>query len=360
MARLTRREFLVSSLVASSAVATACSASPPTGSGAAFPATAAPTPAAPAQQPTVVGQTPETLKVAFAADAAIYAPHFIAITKGYYDEENIRIEIVDATGGVSTPALISGDLESSTSAASAISAIIKGAPLRVVYTNTDYAGYELWTNAPDIQSVADLPGKTIGIGSRGDSNEVSLRIFLPQQNVDPNTVSFTPLGPESTKLAALQSGAVQAALLATASGVQLSQQHIGRKLADIKDNVKLLYTGLVVRNDEIQSHADRLTRLLRGTIKGREYYKAFRDETLQILGQYNHAPGDENATDYDDVLTAMTPDGSMPADVQESDAAAHAAILGLSSYPPVGNMYDYSLVKQIYQELQTSGWQPAA
>ena len=44
-------------------------------------------PAAPVRTP-----QPETIKVAFAADAAIYGPYFAAMDKGYFPEEGLEID----------------------------------------------------------------------------------------------------------------------------------------------------------------------------------------------------------------------------------------------------------------------------
>ena len=61
--------------------------------------------AAPAGATTAAAPPPiEHIKVSFAADSAIYMPHFIAMDKGYYQEEGIDMEIVRAGGGAATPA----------------------------------------------------------------------------------------------------------------------------------------------------------------------------------------------------------------------------------------------------------------
>jgi len=58
--------------------------------------------------------------------------YFVAAQKGYFTEEGLDVEFVFSGGGTSTPALISGSIQGSASGSSAISAIMKGAPLRVV------------------------------------------------------------------------------------------------------------------------------------------------------------------------------------------------------------------------------------
>jgi NitT/TauT family transport system substrate-binding protein len=256
--------------------------------------------------------------------------------------------------------LISGDIQYSTSAASSVSAILKGAPLKVIYTNSDHPGYELWSSSPDVKTLADLAGKTIAVQSRGDTMEIAARLALEQHGVDPDSVSYIAVGYGSAqRLAALQTGSTAAAILGIADVVQLKNAGpTGHLLANIRDDVEMLYTGLATSDQELQQHRDRVKRLLQATLKGREYYKAFKDETLAILGKYNDRPRDANEADYEDVMAAMTPDGAMPVEVQQRDTAMRAAVNGVDQVPPVDQIYDYSVVKEVAQALTASGWKP--
>jgi NitT/TauT family transport system substrate-binding protein len=303
----------------------------------------------------------EQIKVSFAADTAIYAPHFIAIEKGYYQEEGIEMEMIRAGGGAATPALISGELQYSTSAATALSAMLKGAPMKVIYTNSDRSLDELWSSTPDVRTLQDLVGKAVGVQTRGDTMEIQTRLILMKHGIDPNTVSIQAMGVGPQRLAALQSGAIPAAIISVADVVQLQAMGTrGQRLADIRNEIRMLYTGLASHERELTEHRDRARRFLRGTIKGREYFKAHREDTLQILEKYNSNGRSANEADYEVTRQVLTEDGSIPADVQRADALARAEVneVDPSQLPPVEQMYDYSLVKEIYQELQARGWKP--
>jgi NitT/TauT family transport system substrate-binding protein len=319
------------------------------------PAAAKPAASAPAAPPPV-----EQIKVSFAADSAIYAPHFIALEKGYYREEGIEMEMVRAGGGVATPALISGEFQYSTSAATALSAAIKGAPLKIVYTNADRPNYDLWSTNPDIKSLNDIVGKSVGVQSRGDTSEIVARIILQQRGIDPNSVSYAILGNGPQLMGAVQAGSVDTVVLPYNFAVELQQfAPRGTRLVDIRSEVRMLYTGVATNDSELSQHRERARRFLRGTIRGREYYKAFKDETVEILGKYNGLSHAANEADYDDTLSTMTDDGTMPAEVQQRDAVVRAALNEVEQFPPVEQMYDYSLSREIYQALRASGLQPA-
>ena len=74
--------------------------------------------------PTDPAQAIEKIKVSMAARASSYLPYFTAQDKGYFKEEGLVLDILKAGGGTATPALLSGDIQFSTSAASALSGIL--------------------------------------------------------------------------------------------------------------------------------------------------------------------------------------------------------------------------------------------
>ncbi len=315
---------------------------------------------APADLPAPSAPPPlERLRVPFASYSAVYTPFFIAIEKGYLAEEGLEMEIFSAGGGVATPALIAGEIAYSTSAASAVSAILKGAPAKVIYTNADRPGYELWSSTPEVRSLADLVGKGIGIQSRGDTMEIAVRMLLQQHGIDPNAVVYTVMGVGPARLASIASGTVPAAVLGIGDVAQLqAMAYRGLRLADLRKEVQMLYTGLAASDRELQEHRDRARRLLRAVARGREYYRAYREESIDILSKYNDRSREANATDYDDVLEAMTEDGTMPPAAQQRDTAFRAEVNGVEQVPPIEQIYDYSVMRDAYADLRASGWRP--
>jgi ABC-type nitrate/sulfonate/bicarbonate transport system substrate-binding protein len=296
--------------------------------------------------------------VSFASVSAVYTPFLIAMDKGYFAEQGLEIEMVHVGGGVATPALISGELPYSTSAATSVSAILKGAPLKVVYTNADRAGYDLWTSSPDVHTLRDLVGKAIGIQTRGDTMEIAARMVLQLNGIDHNAVNYIAMGVGNQRLVSVQQGTVPAAILGTSDTAELRALGVsGRILADLRKDVQMLYTGLATSDKELREQPERVKRFLRATAKGREYYKAFREESIDILTKFNDRPREANVVDYDDVLPAMPADASMPVDVQQKDTQFRAEVNGVEPVP-VEQIYEYGPIREVYRELNASGWKP--
>ncbi len=302
--------------------------------------------------------TMEKIKISYPTFSASVAPLLIAVDKGYFAEQRLDPEWVKAGGGAATPMLIAGEVPYTTSSGSAISAIISGAPLKVVYTIEDRPGYELWSVSPDMKSVEDIKGKTIGIQTRGDTNEIAMSILLKNHKLPLNAVSYAAVGSEQNKLAAMQNGSVPLAVIGASTALQYkSAGGKGKMLADLKEEVQMVYTGLATTDKELRENRERTKRFLRATLKGREYFKTFKDETLDILGKYNQLPRPANEVDYDDDIPALTPDGSVPLEVQQADTVVRAQLIGVEP-PPVSRIYDYSILAEVNQELKASGWKP--
>src|SRR5262245_49786364 len=68
----------------------------------------------------------EEITVSYAALTAAYMDHIVAIEKGYILEEGLNVKIMRAGGGTATQTLLSGQLDFSSSAGTALGAGLRG------------------------------------------------------------------------------------------------------------------------------------------------------------------------------------------------------------------------------------------
>jgi ABC-type nitrate/sulfonate/bicarbonate transport system substrate-binding protein len=83
----------------------------------------------------------ESIRVSYATLSAAYMDHICAMDRGYFRDEGLNIEVIRAPGGVATPGLLSGQFHFSSSASSAVSAAVRGGPVKIVYTNLSRPSY---------------------------------------------------------------------------------------------------------------------------------------------------------------------------------------------------------------------------
>jgi ABC-type nitrate/sulfonate/bicarbonate transport system substrate-binding protein len=305
----------------------------------------------------VAAAAEEKVRFSVAAVTGSYMDEFVAIEKGYHREEGLAVEMIRAGGGIATQALIAGDLHFSTSAGSALGAMLRGAEIKVVYTNIDRPGYQLWSGHPEIKSLKALVGKKVGVTSRGDTQELSVRLLLRKHGINANAVAYVPVGFGATRLAALQAGTVEAVPLGAGDFAQLKQPK-GHMLGDTEKEIRFAYVGLAVSSRLLARQPSLVERFLRAVIKGREYARHYREQTIPILGKYTHRKREFNEIDYDSTLPVLTPEGWVSDEILAEDVAMRAELVGAPALSDYAKFFDYSIVKKIYRELKSSGWKP--
>jgi ABC-type nitrate/sulfonate/bicarbonate transport system substrate-binding protein len=309
------------------------------------------------REPAIAATAEEKVRFSVAAVTGSYMDEFVAIEKGYHHEEGLTVEMIRAGGGIATQALMAGDLHFSTSAGSALSAMLRGAEIKVVYTNIDRPGYQLWSGQPDIKSLKNLVGKKIGVTSRGDTQELSVRLLLRKHGIDANSVVYVAVGFGGTRLAALQAGTVDAVPLGAGDFAQLKQPK-GHMLGDTEKEIRFAYVGLAVSSRLLTRQPHLVERFLRSVIKGREYARRYRDQTVSILGKYTQRKREFNEIDYDSTLPVLTAEGWASDDILKEDVATRAELVGAPVPGDYAKFFDYSIAKKIYRELKTTGWKP--
>src|SRR5215813_15366100 len=116
----------------------------------------------------------EDITVSYAALTAAYMDHIAAIEKGYSLEEGLNVKIMRAGGGTATQTLLSGQLDFSSSAGTALSAALRGGLVKIVYTNMSRPTYRLVSNKPEIRTLQDLWGR------RSPSIRSVIRVISPR------------------------------------------------------------------------------------------------------------------------------------------------------------------------------------
>ena len=307
--------------------------------------------------PQLVRAAEDKTRFSVAAVTGSYMDEFVAIEKGYHRDEGLTVEMIRAGGGIATQALMAGDLHFSTSAGSALSAMLRGAEIKVIYTNIDRPGYQLWSGHGDIKQLKDLIGKRVGVTSRGDTQELSVRLLLRKYGIDANRIAYVPVGFGAQRLAALQAGSVDAVPLGAGDFAQLKQPK-GHMLGDTEKEIRFAYVGLAVSSRLLARQPNLVEKFLRSVIKGREYAKRYREQTIPIIGKYTQRKREFNEVDYDSTLPVLTPEGWVGDEILKEDVAMRAELVGVPAPSDYNKFFDYSIVKKIYRELKTAGWKP--
>ena len=306
-------------------------------------------------------QAADKIRFSYVVPTIDYTPLLVAIDKGYFGEEGIAVELVQAQGGIATPALIAGDLDFSGSSSAAISAVLKGAHLKVLTTGEDRSAYQLWVR-PDITALEQLKGQQVGVISRGDTTEISLRYVLAQRHLPDDFVSFTPLGATAARIAALTSGTFAAAVIDGGESSDIDAlQKSGklRMLIDMHQSVKMVLSGFATSDALIAKNPELVRRTMRAIYKGLATVKAHPQAAVDSMTKHGL---DKGAAEFSakEFVPGMLASGSVPRDLQAAELRLRADMLGLApdKVPPPEQVFDYSFILKAAEELQTEGWKP--
>ncbi len=308
----------------------------------------------------------DRVKMSLAADNdVVYLPFFVAIDKGYYQQLGLDVEIVHLGGGIATPALLSGRLDFSTSTASATSAILSGAALKIAMTLSESVPWKLWSARPEIKTLQDLKGKAVGVQTRGDLFELSMRAVLMKAGLPEDFVAYVPLGFGNTqRLGVIRSGSLPAVLL-TNFEEKIAQERglLGRArmLVDISREIPIPNNGLATSDKLLQAQPSLAERVARGTLMGMRYIKAHREGAVQIFSK--RVPDvslNVLRASVDEIATVMLDDGAASPSTQKAEIALRSSIIGksLPHVPPPSKVFDYRLVREAAEHLRTTKWMP--
>jgi NitT/TauT family transport system substrate-binding protein len=154
-------------------------------------------------------------KVRFSVSAASIAevPFRIAHVKGFYREAGLDVEMILIRGAVGMQALLGGSVDYTSASGSTIAAAVRGIPVKLVFIASAKPQFDLIAQ-PQIHSVAELKGKSVGISSRGGAVDLLTQLIVQKNGLQPNkdVISLVVGGQEDTVLA-LRTGRIAAALL---------------------------------------------------------------------------------------------------------------------------------------------------
>ena len=274
----------------------------------------------------------------------------MAHIKGFFQEEGLQAELIRIRSAVALPALTSGEIDYHTVVAPAVTAALRGIPVRVVACFTPGLTTTIIAR-PEIKTIQELKGKTIGLNSIGGGLESTVRIMLKHYGLDPDKdVKFLATGGIETRFAALKQG------LTMATAGSSPADYLGKKfgyvvLARAYDLFSYPNTGLVAGVKSIKDNPDRLKRVIRAGIKANRYILQNRDGTIQVMMQWMKVDRDTATATYDGSVKSFNDDGSV------SDTGLRIAIdearkaTNITREVAFSEVADFSVLREAQREM---------
>ena len=272
-------------------------------------------------------------------------PIHLTREKGFYRDAGLDVDYVIMKPQVAMQALIAGDVGYTTALGSTIRAAFRGVPLRVVMTIADKPLFAL-IGRPGITSVDDLKNKMLGISSFGASTDTYARALLRRFKLTPNQdVKIIALGGGMNRIAAMEAGAVDAALIEAPYNVMLERKGF-RKILFVGDLIPSPLAGFGTRVEKIQKQSDEVQRLVRATLRGIQYAKSNKPDTVRSIMKWTDLDQPLAEGSYDMAVSSWSSSGAASAQGLQIAMEEIRAELKLDTAPEAAKAFDWSFVQK--------------
>jgi len=243
-------------------------------------------------------------------------PNLTAATaerNGFFKEENLEAEIIRMNPNVAVTALATGDVDYCQLFGAVVGGAIAGLPVRVV------AGYlDNWPMTliaqPELKSLKDLKGKTLGISSFGATPDVGARMMIRQAGIDPDKeIKILALGSDAARLTALKQRVVDVVVISPPADTQMEKQGY-RILARAYELFSFPYLGLGTHTRKIKERPDEIRRVIKATLRANRFIREQRDEAVKTLIAWGKVEREFAYASYDALRNLFNADGAIPED----------------------------------------------
>jgi ABC-type nitrate/sulfonate/bicarbonate transport system substrate-binding protein len=272
-------------------------------------------------------------------------PAFLARKQGFYRAEGLDVDFVVMKPQVALQAVVTGDVGYTTTLGSTIRAAIRGLPMRVVMTICEKPLFALIASKK-IKSVEELKGKILGISSFGASTDTMARAVLRRYKLAPEQdVKILAVGGGTNRVAALQAGAIDAALMEAPYNVMLERGGYN-KLLFVGDVLPSPIAGFGTTLEKIRRQPQEIQRLIRATLRGVQYAKTHKDENVRLIMKWVNMDHVLAEGSYDMAVGSWSDSGESNATSVRIVMNEIKTELKLDSAPEPSRAFDWSFVKK--------------
>ncbi len=229
----------------------------------------------------------EKMNVGYSAQAGAFAPIWITKEAGLFRKHGLDVNLVFIPGGpTAAAAMLAGEVQAVAMAGPAIvSSNLAGSDLVMIAGIVNTFAFQVVT-VKEITSPAQLKGKRVGVNRFGAAPDIAARFALKHMEIDPGEVTILQLGEQSTRLAAMKAGQLEAAILLPPV-TTMAQKDGMNVLLDMSDlGAEYQITGLASSQSFITQKRPSALRLVRAFVEGIHFYKTHKKESMNIIARY--------------------------------------------------------------------------
>ncbi|MBI4526513.1 MAG: ABC transporter substrate-binding protein [Deltaproteobacteria bacterium] len=293
----------------------------------------------------------EKALITHSSESISIAPLLYGIEKEYYRREGVDLQFRILRGDLAMSAMLGGkEVDYIYGVGTAFMAALRGAPVKIL--SHDFKSVLFYLMAqPDVQSPKDLKGKKIAVSSLGGTGAASARASLRALGLDPDKdMTFIVIGAASIRMAAMETGSVQAAIMPVPWNSRMRQKGF-KELIFAGKVISQPLTGIATTKEKIERNPDQIRKVLRGFLRALNAVKREKKEVTDFIGRrFNLEPQVANET-YGVVLQTLSDDGTVSQPILQELLEQSKKETGIKREIAVGDIVDYRWLREVAREI---------
>jgi len=299
------------------------------------------------------GQTAlEKIVITYPSRSIASVDLYIAQERGFFHQEGLSADIVQARGNIGVTALLSGDAHAVNNVGTVIRAMEHSdLPVKVVSQSLKKNLFWIVTK-PEIKSVTELKGKVFGTTTMGGSQHTAAIRFLQRAGLDPDKDITVLIGGDvPAQLQSLVSGVIQLAALSPPTVILARDKFRLRIHGSTLDDLPSLQNGLAFSEKLLRERRDFAKRIVRARTRAHRYLWENERGTAEVLAKYLNVDLSVALESYKLARPAFTTNSVATDKEVEDFLRADAEVLKLREPIAAAKIFDFSLQREVNQEL---------
>jgi NitT/TauT family transport system substrate-binding protein len=295
--------------------------------------------------------SPQRIRIAYSSTGVNYADLFVAKEKGYFREEGLEPQLIQMSTNIAITANVAGEIDGQAAVGSAIRAIQRGVPLRVVAVTLRRPLYWLVVR-PEYRSIKELKDKVLGISTIGGSQHLRAKGMLAAGGLDAaRDITSIQINDQTRQLQALVSNSVQITALSP-PWVAVARDKFKMNILDSAlERFAGLDSGLAISAKQLQEKPELVKRILRARAKGSRFYLENEKEGSEFLARLYKIEFASALESYRSSKPAFTGNGIPTDDEIREHLANDAQFLKLPEPMAASKVLDFTLQREVLREL---------
>lgn len=256
----------------------------------------------------------ERMRVGMTSLAPTTLPVWAAKRQGFFKDENLFVEpIIFTSGTINAQAVLAGEIDIALGSGTEVFTIrLAGEDARFFFGISNFMPFKLYVD-PTIKTPQQLKGKKLAVSRFGAQSDFLTRHAVAKLGLDPSKdVTILQIGSTPARYAALKSRSVDGTIVWFP--VSLIAQNEGyHMLADLNDLITdWPYLGYYAMARVLNTQQEKITRYLRGHVKGLEWLRANPNGGVRLMIEDVKIPPEYAGAGYKEFMKSFAFDGRIP------------------------------------------------